>query len=64
MGTAIVYGFVSLTMIFWSGINLFGLFVVLSPGVILFASLFGTIPFAVALLLVIVALLFFKQNLF
>ena len=64
MGTAIVYGGISLAMIFWSGINLFGLFVVLSPGVILFASLFGTIPFIVALLLIIVALLFFKQNLF
>ncbi len=64
MGTAIVYGGVSLAMIFWSGINLFGLFVVLSPGIILFASLFGTIPFIVALLLIIVALLFFKQNLF
>jgi len=64
MGTAIVYGGISLAMIFWSGINLFGLFVVLSPGVILFASLFGTIPFIGALLLIIVALLFFKQNLF
>ena len=64
MGTAIVYGGISLVMIFWSGINLFGLFVVLSPGIILFASLFGTIPFIVALLLIIAALLFFKQNLF
>ncbi len=64
MGTAIVYSAISLVMIFWSGINLFGLFVVLSPGMILFASLFGTIPFIVALLLIIVALLFFKQNLF
>ena len=64
LGTAIVYAGISLAMIFWSGINLFGLFVVLSPGIILFASLFGTIPFIVALLLIIVALLFFKQNLF
>ena len=61
MGTAIVYGSISLAMIFWSGINLFGLFVVLSPGMILFASLFGTIPFIAALLLVIVALLFFAK---
>ncbi|MCF6269562.1 MAG: rod shape-determining protein RodA [Melioribacteraceae bacterium] len=64
MGTAIVYSAISLVMIFWSGINLFGLFVVLSPGIILFASLFGTIPFIVALLLIIVALLLFKQDLF
>lgn len=64
LGTAIVYGIISLVMIFWSGLNLFGLFVVLSPGVILFASLFGTIPFIVALTLVLVALFYFKQNLF
>jgi rod shape determining protein RodA len=40
MGTAIVFTVISLVMIFWSGLNLFGLFVVLSPGIILFASLF------------------------
>ena len=64
MGTAIVFAGISLVMIFWSGLNIFGLFVVLSPGVILFASLFGTVPFIVALLMVIVALFYFKQNLF
>jgi len=64
MGTAIVFAGISLVMIFWSGIDLFGLFVVLSPCVILFASLFGTLPFIVALFLVIVVLFYFKQNLF
>ncbi len=64
MGTAIVFAGISLVMIFWSGLNLFGLFVVLSPGIILFASLFGTTPFVVALLLVVIALLYFRQNLF
>ncbi|MBU0475186.1 MAG: rod shape-determining protein RodA [Bacteroidetes bacterium] len=64
MGTAIVFAGISLVMIFWSGLDLFGLFVVLSPGIILFASLFGTIPFLIALLMVIIALFYFKQNLF
>ncbi len=64
MGTAIVFASISLAMIFWSGLNLFGLFVVLSPGIILFASLFGTIPFIATLLLMLVALFYFKQNLF
>ena len=64
MGTAIVFAGVSLAMIFWSGLNLFGLFVVLSPGIILFASLFGTIPFIVTLVLMLIALAYFKQNLF
>jgi rod shape determining protein RodA len=64
MGTAIVFAGISLAMIFWSGLNLFGLFVVLSPGIILFASLFGTIPFMVALFLILIVLFYFKQNLF
>ncbi len=64
MGTAIVYISISLIMIFWSGISLFGLFVVISPGVILFASLFGTPMFLFALAAIIVALILFKQDLF
>ena len=64
MGTAIVFGILMLTMIFWSGISLFGLFVVLSPGIVIFASLFGTLPFLLALVIVLIALFFFKQNLF
>ena len=64
MGTAMVYISISLVMIFWSGINLFGIFVVVSPGAILFASLFGTPMFLFALGAVIVALFLFKQDLF
>lgn len=64
MGTAIVYISISMVMIFWSGINLFGIFVVVSPAVILFASLFGTPMFLFALVAVLVALYFFKQDLF
>jgi rod shape determining protein RodA len=64
MGTAVVFIAIILTMIFWSGISLFGLFVVLAPGIIMFSSLFGTIPFIITLFLILIALLFFKQNLF
>lgn len=64
MGTSIVFAGIALVMIFWSGLNLFGLFVVLSPGIILFASLFGTIPFIFALILIIITLFYFKQDLF
>lgn len=64
MGTSIVFGLVTLTLVFWSGISLFGLFVVLSPGFVIFASLFGTISFIGALLLIIAALFFFKRDLF
>jgi len=64
MGTAIVYISITLMMIFWSGISLFGLFVVVSPGAILFASLFGTPMFLFALAAVVIALFLFKQDLF
>ncbi|MGD8778662.1 MAG: rod shape-determining protein RodA [Ignavibacteria bacterium] len=64
MGTALVFGFISLAMIFWAGISLFGLFIVLSPALVIFASLFGTVAHIVSLLFVIFALVLFKRNLF
>jgi len=53
-----------LAVIFWSGISLFGIFVVLSPGISLAASMFGVIPFIIELLLIITALYLFKKDLF
>ncbi|MBX3008532.1 MAG: rod shape-determining protein RodA [Melioribacteraceae bacterium] len=64
MGTSIVFILITMSLIFWSGISLFGLFVVLSPGVVIFASLFGTLPFIAAMLLITAALFFFKKDLF
>lgn len=64
MGTAIVFIAVTLVMIFWAGISLFGLFVVLSPGITALASLYGTAAFIVVLIGIIIALIYFKQNLF
>ncbi len=64
MGTSIVFLVITVSLIFWSGISLFGLFVVLSPGIVTLASILGTYAFIVALLLVVAALLFFKKDLF
>lgn len=64
MGTAIVFVVITASMIFWSGINLFGIFIVLSPGIVTFASLFGTIPLIIAIIFVIGALFYFKRDLF
>jgi rod shape determining protein RodA len=64
MGTSIVFGLITLVLIFWSGISLFGLFVVLSPGLVVFASLFGGVAFVISLLCIIAALFFFKRDLF
>jgi rod shape determining protein RodA len=63
-GTAIIFVIITISLIFWSGISLFGLFVVLSPGVVIVSSLFGIWAFLAALLLVAVALFFFKRDIF
>jgi rod shape determining protein RodA len=64
MGTSIVFVVIILMMFFWKGISSFSLFVVLSPAFVAVAAIFGTIYFVLALLLVIVALISFKKNLF
>lgn len=64
MGTAIVFMAITLVMIFWSGISLFSLFVVLSPGVVIFLSLFGLGPLIFVLILVLLALFYFKKDIF
>ena len=64
MGTALVFIVLILTMIFWKGISLFGLFVVLSPGFVALSSLFGTYYLFGALIIVLAALFFFKKDIF
>ncbi len=63
-GTAIVFALITLFLIYWSGISLFGLFVVVSPGIVIFASLLGTFAFIISLIGVIVALIFFRKDIF
>ena len=64
MGTSIVFIGLILTMIFWKGISLFGLFVVLSPGFVALASLFGTYYLFGALIIIAASLFFFKKDIF
>jgi rod shape determining protein RodA len=64
MGTSIIFFSFILIVLFWKGISLLGLFVVLSPGFVAVASLFGSIPFIASLILVLVVLFFFKRDLF
>ncbi|PJA99811.1 MAG: rod shape-determining protein RodA [Ignavibacteriales bacterium CG_4_9_14_3_um_filter_30_11] len=63
MGTVLVFATIFLTIIFWKGISLFGLFVVLSPGIVAVSSLFGTLPFITTLAVVALILIFFKKGL-
>ncbi len=63
-GTSIVFSIITVAIIFWSGISLFGMFVVISPLIVVLASMLGTIAFIIALLLVVAALFFFKKDIF
>ncbi|HEY7751730.1 MAG TPA: rod shape-determining protein RodA, partial [Ignavibacteriaceae bacterium] len=64
MGTSIVFVIMILSVLYWKGISSFALFVVLSPALVAFASIFGLAYFIASLLIVLVVLLFFKKNFF
>jgi rod shape determining protein RodA len=64
MGTALVFIVLILSMIFWKGISLFGLFIVLSPAFVAVAALFGTIYFIASILLVLAGLVLFRKDIF
>jgi rod shape determining protein RodA len=62
MGTSLTFMALILILLFWKGISLFGLFVVLSPGFVALTSLFGIYYFITALVLVVVVLLLFQKD--
>ncbi len=64
MGTAIIFLSMVLILIFWKGISLFGLFIVLSPGFVAIAALFGFYYFIGSLLLIIITILLFRKDIF
>lgn len=64
LGSSIIFMGMILILIFWKGISLFGLFVVLSPAFVAIASLFGTYSLIGSLIIVATALLLFRKDLF
>jgi rod shape determining protein RodA len=64
LGSCFVFFGLILSLIFWRGISIFGLFVVLSPAIISVASLFGTVYFIIAILAIITLLILFRRDLF
>ena len=64
MGTAIVFFGAILILIFWKGISLFGIFIVLSPGFVAIAALFGFYYFLASLILVLIVLILFRKDIF
>lgn len=63
MGTALVFLVLIIAVIYWKGISIFGLFVVLSPGFVALSSLFGFYYFLAAIILVGIGLILFKKDL-
>jgi rod shape determining protein RodA len=64
MGTSLIFFGIILSIIVWKGISLFSLFVVLSPGFVAIAALFGIYYFIGALIVVGILLLIFKRDVF
>lgn len=64
MGTAIVFLGTILVLLFWKGISLFGLFIVLSPGFVAIAAIFGFYYFLASLILVLIVLMIFRKDIF
>ncbi|PID59655.1 MAG: rod shape-determining protein RodA [Ignavibacteriae bacterium] len=64
LGTAIVYVLITIVILFWSGVDLFWFFFILSPIFVVFASLFGTAAFIISMIIIILLLFYFKKNLF
>ena len=64
MGTSIVFLGTILVLLFWKGISLFGLFIVLSPGFVAIAAIFGFYYFLASLILVLIVLMLFRKDIF
>jgi rod shape determining protein RodA len=62
LGSSFVFFAVMLMLLFWKGISLFGLYVVLAPPLVAIAALFGTYYFIGALVIVLALLFFFKPD--
>lgn len=62
LGTSLTFIGLILVLLFWKGITLFGLFIVLSPGFVAMASLFGAYYFVGALIVVLVLLVLFQKD--
>ena len=64
MGTVFVFLAMIITLIFWKGISVFAMFIVLSPAFVAISSLFGMFYFIASLLIVVALLFVFRQDFF
>ncbi|MHB1685786.1 MAG: rod shape-determining protein RodA [Ignavibacteriaceae bacterium] len=64
LGTSFVFFGLILVLLFWKGISLFGLFIVLSPAIVAISSLFGMYYLIGCLILIVIFLFLFKKDIF
>ncbi|MDP2301571.1 MAG: rod shape-determining protein RodA [Ignavibacteria bacterium] len=64
LGSSFVFFGMILILLFWSGISLFGMFVVLAPAFVSIASIFGFYYMLISILFVIALLIYFKKDIF
>ncbi|MCE1189723.1 MAG: rod shape-determining protein RodA [Ignavibacteria bacterium] len=64
LGSSFVFFGILLAMLYWRGVSSFGLFFVLSPGVVAISALFGTTYLIIVLVLSAVLLIFFRKDIF
>lgn len=64
LGSSLIFFIILLTLLFWKGISLFGLVVVISPIVSVIASLLNPYFFAGAIILVLLVLIMMRKDLF
>jgi rod shape determining protein RodA len=64
MGTSIIFVFFILTILFWKGLSVLWLVVVISPGVVAISAIFGTITFIITLIFLLIILFILNKDLF
>lgn len=64
MGTSIIFVFFILILLFWKGISILWLIVVISPGLIALSAIFGTTSFIIALVLLVGVLFLLNKDIF
>lgn len=64
MGTSIIFVFFILVLLFWKGLSVLWLVVVISPGFIALSAIFGTTTFVIALILLLIILFLLNKDVF
>ncbi|MFI5251855.1 MAG: rod shape-determining protein RodA [Bacteroidota bacterium] len=62
MGTAVIYVGMVIVILFWAGISTFFIITVTAPGIAALAALYGTTPFLIVVVILLITLLVLREN--